>query len=71
MSDKEFDGTGFVVWYADNKMKYKTFDSQEQMEKEVARIKERVPNRCILTMAVNWEDDSLMVMNDPKPEVAN
>lgn len=71
MNEGEFRGTGVIVWIADGKMKYKTFGSQEAMDKEVERIKQHVPNRCIFLMAVNWDEDTIMVLNDPEPEVVN
>jgi uncharacterized protein (DUF1778 family) len=52
-------GSGFVVWLADDKLKFKFCKDQDDLVKEAARLKAIVSPKFILISVINWDDESV------------
>lgn len=66
---KSFSGTGVLVWFADGQMKFRCLHDQNEMDKEVERLRQTVPNRCIFLMAINWDEQEVLTFTGKEPEV--
>lgn len=68
---EEFNGSGLLIWYADGKLKYRTHDSQEDMDNDYKRLLERIPERCVIMMAINWDEQDVMFIKELAEEHKN
>jgi hypothetical protein len=71
MSDS-FQGTAVIVWVQDSRQKFKMVNDDEELDKELERLRATVPDRLIFVFAVNWTSQEIMTfIGDGIEEVKN
>lgn len=59
--------SALIVWFSDGKQKFKFCKDQESFEKEMKRIRNLNPPRCVSAHIINWENDTVesLEVEDP------